>query len=426
MLVLMHIEKEQVKWIAESGGGDEPPVPPIEWCTRGTGGGSDHVVVLYDVDRLVKDLLPQFAFAPITESSFVRKLCRWGFQQVSSVYGKVQKNHSNRPHSSHMYECNHFKKGNFALLTRMSSDTAEKRRHQASLAADSESPDVLSTSTSSGNQSNYKRRPNASTGRKRDRTDLEGGNPRSGLPPVTQSMTTWPGGIPHPTTANNDGSSILLHHTMYRHPVVPIQMVALPSSLLRPGATVSHVIGAAPAQMPLFGSLQQPPPSSGLYPTANHLFSPTQAGAIQPLPLSDLERFQILQAAHGHPSLATWQHQAPLSVASLAAAAAQPVSSTIPLQIDDPARLAAVPARRSSNLGVGQQASWSTDSQAGNHALPQQHQYHLQPMLAPMLVPNFTRTSVPPQEIDPHRSNLTLQELMELVRRAQQPHQNPP
>jgi HSF-type DNA-binding len=131
MLILSHVEKERRSWLeAHPFSDDEPPVPSIEWCTNKSGGGSDHVVVLYNLERLVKELLPLFGFAPISEASFVRKLCRWGFHQVSTTYRAVQKHHSNRPLTSQMYECQHFRAGNYALLSHMWSDTAEKRRHR--------------------------------------------------------------------------------------------------------------------------------------------------------------------------------------------------------------------------------------------------------------------------------------------------------
>jgi HSF-type DNA-binding len=145
MLVLLHIDKEQSAWI-EANGADpdaEPPVPPIEWCTKNTGGGSDHIVVMYDADRVVAEILPRFAFEPTSTQSFIRKISRWGFRQVSTIYGTVQKNYTNRPSTTLMYACDSFRRGNFALLSRVKSETAEKRRYQEKLAQE-KVPDSVS------------------------------------------------------------------------------------------------------------------------------------------------------------------------------------------------------------------------------------------------------------------------------------------
>jgi hypothetical protein len=49
-------EKEQTTWTISNAlhVGAEPPVMPIKWCTRGGGCESEHVIVIYDLDRLVK------------------------------------------------------------------------------------------------------------------------------------------------------------------------------------------------------------------------------------------------------------------------------------------------------------------------------------------------------------------------------------
>jgi HSF-type DNA-binding len=178
MLVLLQIEKElksSVEFNASLGIA-EPPVLPMEWCTRASGGESDHVIVIYDLDRLVKEILPRFAFAPITPASFVRKLSRWGFRQVSTEYGSVRKTYSNRPQTSRMFECVHFRRGNFALISRMRSDTAEKRRYEESLAAAAGNADMqISNGKSpapSGPTRTRKRRSKVSAEEKRHRADL--------------------------------------------------------------------------------------------------------------------------------------------------------------------------------------------------------------------------------------------------------------
>jgi HSF-type DNA-binding len=242
MLVLLHIDKEQIAWIEANGVGGSragPPVPPIEWCTRGTGGESDHVVVLYNVERLVKELLPQFGFPTITTYSFIRKLCRWGFHQVSAAYRGIPKTHANRPVTPQMYECQHFRRGNFALLNRMASDTAAKRRHQESLMA--------ANNSDSGNGgiaqvSNHQGRPDASTGRKRGSAELEGEiNPRREVPqPSRQNTSAYE--YPRDTTVQSgSGNSSRLWI-----PPNMNQLVALSSAPLvhtRPGAPTFAAAG---------------------------------------------------------------------------------------------------------------------------------------------------------------------------------------
>jgi hypothetical protein len=112
------------------------------------------------VEWLVKELLPQFGFPTITSSSFIRKICRWRFHQVSAVYTGVPKTHTNRPLTPQMYQCQHFRRGNFVLLNQMSSDTAAKRQHQESLMAANNSD---SSNGGIAQVSNHQGRPGAST-----------------------------------------------------------------------------------------------------------------------------------------------------------------------------------------------------------------------------------------------------------------------
>jgi HSF-type DNA-binding len=115
MLVMLHMDK-----VLE----DQPAVspPPIDWCTRETGDESDHVIVINDCARLVNEILPQFGFPTISTESFVRKMYRWGFRQVSSIYSGTYPN----SHTPYMYKSEHFRKGNLALLSKMESRTATK------------------------------------------------------------------------------------------------------------------------------------------------------------------------------------------------------------------------------------------------------------------------------------------------------------
>jgi HSF-type DNA-binding len=233
MLVLLHVDKEQTAWIEANASreGAEPPVPPIEWCTRNRGGRSDHVVAVYDLDRLVNELLPRFAFAPTSVRSFARKMCRWGFRQVSAVYRCVQKNFRNRPHTPTMFECLHFRRGDFALLSRMRSDTAEKRRHRDSLAAANselgavvniEQPRVTSTRTRQARRRS-----------KRNRSDLEGDSQRLELPKESERVRGRTVG-PIDTAARAPSTSLisLQHQMIDRQSVWTPQLVAAPTGLL--------------------------------------------------------------------------------------------------------------------------------------------------------------------------------------------------
>jgi hypothetical protein len=321
MLVLIHINKEQSTWIKanSSQAGAEPPVPPIEWCTRNSGGGSDHVVVLYDLERLVKELLPQFAIAPTSVPSFVRKLCRWGFRQVSAVYGCVRKNYSNRPNTSHMYECMHFRAGNFALLTRMNSNTAAKRRYEETLAAageglgastDDEPSRVESRASpvQSSNDRNLTRRLNGPTERKRRRSDADSHRPgpSAEFSGAQHGAARSHGAIVHPPAAP-DVASLTLVHQMNQYPLAPTPVSA--SRLLMGtglGAAASLGVGAADfAQGSLYGSLQQQEQLSARHAVGNHVYIAEQGRGVpnyQPLGLGTVQlsgppRFHVLQAS---------------------------------------------------------------------------------------------------------------------------------
>jgi HSF-type DNA-binding len=128
MLLMLHVDKvhsrDGSRLITENSN------PPIDWCTRDTGESSDHVIVILDCERLVKGLLPAFQFPPTSLASFVRKLFRWGFRQVSETYEVANKSQPDRLHTSYMYECPYFRKGNFPLLRQMTSHTAAGARRK--------------------------------------------------------------------------------------------------------------------------------------------------------------------------------------------------------------------------------------------------------------------------------------------------------
>jgi HSF-type DNA-binding len=128
MLLMLHVDKVHSRDGSRSR--TENSNPPIDWCTRETGESSDHVIVILDCERLVKKLLPAFQFPPTSLASFVRKLFRWGFRQVSETYEVANKSQPDRLHTSSMYECPYFQKGNFALLRHMSSHTAAGARRK--------------------------------------------------------------------------------------------------------------------------------------------------------------------------------------------------------------------------------------------------------------------------------------------------------
>jgi HSF-type DNA-binding len=128
MLLMLHVDKVHThdgsRLITENSN------PPIDWCTRDTGESSDHVIVILDCARLVKGLLPAFHFPPTSLASFIRKLFRWGFRQVSETYEVANKSQCDRLHTSYMYECPYFRKGNFPLLRQMKSHTAAGARRK--------------------------------------------------------------------------------------------------------------------------------------------------------------------------------------------------------------------------------------------------------------------------------------------------------
>jgi HSF-type DNA-binding len=128
MLLMLHVDK------THSHDGSQMltdnSIPPIDWCTRDTGESSDHVIVIIDCERLVKSLLPIFHFPSTSPASFIRKLFRWGFRQVSETYQVANKSQPDRLRTSYMYECQAFRKGNFPLLQQMSSHTAAGARRK--------------------------------------------------------------------------------------------------------------------------------------------------------------------------------------------------------------------------------------------------------------------------------------------------------
>jgi HSF-type DNA-binding len=127
MLLLLHVDKlhESNEKTAEF---DRVSPTPIDWCTRQTGKGSDNVIVISDCDRFVTKILPQFGFPSISVQSFVRKMYRWGFRQVSGQYSGVYRNFAaDKPRTPHMYTSRYFRKDNLSLLDKMTSSTSEKR-----------------------------------------------------------------------------------------------------------------------------------------------------------------------------------------------------------------------------------------------------------------------------------------------------------
>jgi HSF-type DNA-binding len=135
MILLMHVDKLDMISSETDASGLEPiSVSPIEWCTRNTGHDSDHVILIKNCDRLVTDILPEFGFAPISPESFVRKMHRWGFRQVSSAYQAIQNSASNQCSSKLMFESTFFRKDNIALLSKMRSITAAQKQRVSTTA----------------------------------------------------------------------------------------------------------------------------------------------------------------------------------------------------------------------------------------------------------------------------------------------------
>jgi HSF-type DNA-binding len=123
MLVMLHMDKLHESQCQKESAECRPVAPPaIDWCTRQSGNETDHVIVINDCDRLVNEILPEFGFPSISTESFVRKMYRWGFRQVSGTYSGMY----TRPYTRYMYVSGHFRKDNLALLVKMESKTAEK------------------------------------------------------------------------------------------------------------------------------------------------------------------------------------------------------------------------------------------------------------------------------------------------------------
>jgi hypothetical protein len=303
MLVLLHVDKEQTAWIEANASreGAEPPVPPIEWCTRNRGGRSDHVVAVYDLDRLVNELLPRFAFAPTSDRSFARKMCRWGFRQVSAMYRGVQKNFRNRPHTPTMFECIHFRRGDFALLSRMRSDTAEKRRHRDSLAAANselgavvniEQPHAASTRTRQARRRS-----------KRNRSDLEGDSQRLELPKESEHVQDGTASPSDRAARVPSISLISLQHQMIdRQSVWTPQLVAAPTGLLLQEGLRELVSQAVRAALLAQGPVHDLPHNIPRFEQRQAAVSRASAGAVHDPRIRDMAR--IFSTAAGAPQTA--------------------------------------------------------------------------------------------------------------------------
>jgi HSF-type DNA-binding len=135
MLVMLHMDKLRE---SPSPAGVARLPPAMGWCTYNSGTESDHVIVVNDCDRMVSEILPQFGFTSISDKSFVRKMYRWGFRQVSGAYSERYEQASCQSRTSYMYENEHFRKGNLLLLGKMESKTAEKLRRSVADQAEPE------------------------------------------------------------------------------------------------------------------------------------------------------------------------------------------------------------------------------------------------------------------------------------------------
>jgi HSF-type DNA-binding len=200
MLLMLHVEKESFPLHGQTIP-KENWSPIADWCTRDTGEDSDHVIVIYDSNRFVKILLPLFQFPVTTLASFVRKLFRWGFRQVSERYEIANKKQFNKPRSTYMFECEHFRKGDFPLLHLMKSKVPSGKREEIS----SPSPDSIGASvdisthpTENNDQDNASLQP-AMQGRKRSATKLSSSadpircdkKPKKNRSASSRAASTW-------------------------------------------------------------------------------------------------------------------------------------------------------------------------------------------------------------------------------------------
>jgi HSF-type DNA-binding len=199
MLLMLHVEKESFPLNGQTIPKEDWSLV-ADWCTRDTGEDSDHVIVIYDSDRFVKILLPLFQFPVTTLASFVRKLFRWGFRQVSERYEIANKKQFNKPRSTYMFECEHFRKGDFPLLHMMKSKVPSGKREEISLSSpDSTDASVdISTPTENNDQETASLQP-AMQGRKRSATKLSSSadpirrdkKPKKNRPASSRAASTW-------------------------------------------------------------------------------------------------------------------------------------------------------------------------------------------------------------------------------------------
>jgi hypothetical protein len=289
-----------------------------------------------------------------------------------------------------------------------SSDTAEKRRHQESLDANSGKQED-GTDSDNSDKPDLKGPPEAA--KRRNRADSVGDEQWFALQPAVR-----------PSTLASTGS-------MYQRRPVPTQTSSAPSCWLlppRPGAAVSQTIGAVSApQAPLYGFLShQALPSALQVPLSQSLVG-AQSATVPVAPMSDLERLQILHAqilqqqAYSQTTVASRQYQAPLSVASLASMSQFSPSSLMPSsQISNPGSWPIVP------MSGGNPASTvNQQGTTGSLAGPAWPQHYLRPHLTFALAP---ATAEVPGAIHRPESNLTLRQLLELLQRRPPSRENPP
>jgi HSF-type DNA-binding len=126
MLILLHFDKLQDS--EREAGATQTQPSPIEWCTTNHGENSDHIIVIPDCELFARKILPEFGFESISTASFTRKMYRWGFRQPCGVHTGAFRKSVSQSRTRHMYESKYFRKDKLALLSQMTSKTAEKDR----------------------------------------------------------------------------------------------------------------------------------------------------------------------------------------------------------------------------------------------------------------------------------------------------------
>jgi HSF-type DNA-binding len=139
MLMMLHIER-----MAAITSGSGPKAAPLEWGKCRNNNRDIDTVIFNDPKTFVGKVLPAFGCPPTSFNSFVRKMYRWGFRRAQLDDGKAN---DSQPCERCAYACDHFRRGDFSLLTLMvSTDSRAKSAETQS----TKPADTTSNSTETG------------------------------------------------------------------------------------------------------------------------------------------------------------------------------------------------------------------------------------------------------------------------------------